>query len=281
MRVKANSRRKTTLEIAATAAAEIALAFAWQPEQTASSCTAGSTDDDHSEEKRYADKNPSDSLSRYDCRAHASGSLFEYLRALRDQIGRHCAALSHHDPIGRHCATFSHVGGHACSGWRLAARQCRLRPNPGRRCVEHLPVPRRARKAGDQAGCRIGVRRVNGKELPPGASNLRLTSMYRIARAAGQSRERRRLASHPAKVKPELMADGPSQVWTWDITKLRGPAKGIWFQLYVLIDTYSRFNPSWIISPVVDSRTTRIASAKVCLSQALFAGRSRTQDDLA
>jgi len=42
-------------------------------------------------------------------------------------------------------------------------------------------------------------------------------------------------------------------VWTWDITKLRGPAKGIFYQLYVLIDIYSRFNPSWIISPVEDS----------------------------
>jgi transposase InsO family protein len=42
-------------------------------------------------------------------------------------------------------------------------------------------------------------------------------------------------------------------VWTWDITKLRGPAKGIWFHLYVIIDIFSRFNPSWIVSPVEDS----------------------------
>ena len=72
--------------------------------------------------------------------------------------------------------------------------------------------------------------------------------MYRIASEAGQNRERRRLATHPAKVKPELLADGPSQVWTWDITKLRGPTKGVWFHLYVLIDIYSRYNPSWIVS---------------------------------
>ncbi|WP_317546075.1 DDE-type integrase/transposase/recombinase [Rhodococcus globerulus] len=72
--------------------------------------------------------------------------------------------------------------------------------------------------------------------------------MYRIASEAGQNRERRRLATHPAKVKPELLADGPSQVWTWDITKLRGPTKGVWFHLYVLIDIYSRYNPSWLVS---------------------------------
>ena len=74
------------------------------------------------------------------------------------------------------------------------------------------------------------------------------SSMYRIAKAAGQTRERRRQATHPAKVKPELLADGPSQVWTWDITKLRGPAKGIWYHLYVIIDIFSRYNPSWLLS---------------------------------
>ena len=77
--------------------------------------------------------------------------------------------------------------------------------------------------------------------------------MYRIASNAGQSRERRRQATHPAKVKPELLADGPSQVWTWDITKLRGPAKAVFYHLYVLIDIYSRFNPAWIVSTVEDS----------------------------
>ncbi|MGB2919423.1 MAG: DDE-type integrase/transposase/recombinase [Mycobacterium sp.] len=72
--------------------------------------------------------------------------------------------------------------------------------------------------------------------------------MYRIAKAADQTRERRRQATHPAKVKPELLADGPSQVWTWDITKLRGPAKGVWYHLYVIIDIFSRYNPSWLLS---------------------------------
>ncbi|MCD2158257.1 DDE-type integrase/transposase/recombinase [Rhodococcus cerastii] len=69
--------------------------------------------------------------------------------------------------------------------------------------------------------------------------------MYRIAAEAGQHRERRRTATHPPKVIPELLADGPSQVWTWDITK---PIGGVWFHLYVLIDIYSRYNPSWIVA---------------------------------
>jgi putative transposase len=80
-----------------------------------------------------------------------------------------------------------------------------------------------------------------------------MSSMYRIARAAGQTRERRRQATHPARVKPELVADGPSQVWSWDIAKLRGPTKGVWFHLYVLIDIYSRYNPGWIVAAAEDS----------------------------
>lgn len=99
----------------------------------------------------------------------------------------------------------------------------------------------------------LSIGQIWARELDEGRYLCSASSMYRIARAAGQSRERRRLATHPAKVKPELLADGPSQVWTWDITKLRGPAKGVFYQLFVLIDIYSRFNPSWIISPVEDS----------------------------
>jgi putative transposase len=99
----------------------------------------------------------------------------------------------------------------------------------------------------------LSIGQIWARELDEGRYLCSASSMYRIARAAGQSRERRRQATHPAKVKPELLADGPSQVWTWDITKLRGPAKGIFYQLYVIIDIYSRFNPSWVISPVEDS----------------------------
>lgn len=98
-------------------------------------------------------------------------------------------------------------------------------------------------KYADLAICQIYAR-----ELDEGHYWCSTSSMYRIAAAAGQTRERRRLATHPATVKPELLADGPSQVWSWDITKLRGPSKGVWFHLYVVIDIYSRYNPSWLVS---------------------------------
>jgi putative transposase len=61
-------------------------------------------------------------------------------------------------------------------------------------------------------------------------------TMHRLLRERGQAGERRAHAVHPAKKKPELEADGPDQVWSWDITKLRGPCKGIWYLLYVIMD---------------------------------------------
>jgi len=57
--------------------------------------------------------------------------------------------------------------------------------------------------------------------------------MYRLLRAAGPVRERRAQATHPARVRPELVADGPDQVWSWDITKLSGPVRGLYYDAYV------------------------------------------------
>jgi transposase InsO family protein len=99
----------------------------------------------------------------------------------------------------------------------------------------------------------LSIGQIWTRELDEGRYLCSMSTMYRIARAAGQSRERRRQATHPAKVKPELCANGPSQVWSWDITKLRGPTKGVWYHLYVLIDIYSRYNPGWIVSTVEES----------------------------
>jgi putative transposase len=61
-------------------------------------------------------------------------------------------------------------------------------------------------------------------------------------------RERRRQATHPAATKPELVADEPNRVWSWDITKLLGPVKWTYFYLYVIIDVYSRYVPGWLIA---------------------------------
>ena len=75
-----------------------------------------------------------------------------------------------------------------------------------------------------------------------------VSTYYRVLREAGESRERRAQATHPAAVKPELVADGPNQVWSWDITKLLGPAKWTYFYLYVILDIFSRYVVGWMVA---------------------------------
>ena len=79
------------------------------------------------------------------------------------------------------------------------------------------------------------------RELDAGRYHCSVSTMYRILRERGQAGERRRQATHPARTVPELVADGPSQVFTWDITKAAGPGKGIWYHAYVIIDIFSRY----------------------------------------
>ena len=75
-----------------------------------------------------------------------------------------------------------------------------------------------------------------------------VSTYYRVLRQAGESRERRPQAAHPATVKPELAATGPNQVYSWDITKLHGPAKWTYYHLYVILDIYSRYAVGWMVA---------------------------------
>jgi putative transposase len=84
--------------------------------------------------------------------------------------------------------------------------------------------------------------------LDEGVYVASVSTMYRILRAHGEVKERRRQATHPARVKPELVATGPNQVWSWDITKLLGPAKWTYYYLYVILDVYSRYVVGWLLA---------------------------------
>jgi transposase InsO family protein len=68
-----------------------------------------------------------------------------------------------------------------------------------------------------------------------------VATLYRVLRENRQVVERRRLARHPARARPELIATGPGQVFSWDITKLPGPTRGVYYDAYVMIDIYSRY----------------------------------------
>jgi len=75
-----------------------------------------------------------------------------------------------------------------------------------------------------------------------------IRTMYRLLAANQEVRERRNQRRHPAHPKPVLVARAPNQVWTWDITKLRGPAKWVVYYLYVLLDLFSRYVVGWMVA---------------------------------
>lgn len=76
-----------------------------------------------------------------------------------------------------------------------------------------------------------------------------ISTMYRILRAERQVRERRAQLQRPPYAKPELLATAPNQVWSWDITRLHGPVKWSYFQLYVILDIFSRYVVGWLVAP--------------------------------
>ncbi len=73
-------------------------------------------------------------------------------------------------------------------------------------------------------------------------------TMYRILEKHGEIKERRNQLTHPHYQKPELLACAPNQLWSWDISKLKGPAKWTYFYLYVIIDVFSRYVVGWMVA---------------------------------
>jgi putative transposase len=102
--------------------------------------------------------------------------------------------------------------------------------------------------------------------LDEGVYLCSVRTMYRLLAAAGQTGDRRRQATHPPRVRPELVADGPGQVWSWDITKLKGPAKGVYFDLYVILDIFSRYVVHWEIWPTENGELARAFIANAVLN---------------
>ncbi|WP_235187166.1 MULTISPECIES: IS3 family transposase [unclassified Frankia] len=89
-------------------------------------------------------------------------------------------------------------------------------------------------------------------------------TFYRILAAAGQTGERRAQASHPSHVKPELLVCAPNQVWTWDITKLKGRSKHEYYYLYVILDVYSRYVVGWLLAPNESGELAKELVSQTC-----------------
>ena len=94
------------------------------------------------------------------------------------------------------------------------------------------------------------------------------STFYRLLRQAGEVCERRAQATHPAKVKPELIANGPNQVWSWDITKLLGPAKWTYYYLYVILDIYSRYVVGWMVASRESGALAEVLIRQTCAKNA-------------
>jgi putative transposase len=136
-------------------------------------------------------------------------------------------------------------------------RRHRHSPPPPRPARERRPQPRALSEAErsevlgvlhDERFVDQAPASVYATLLDEGRYLCSVPTMYRLLRAEGEVHERRRQATHPATVKPELMATGPDQIWSWDITKLHGPEKWTYFHLYVIIDIFSRYVPGWLLA---------------------------------
>jgi putative transposase len=139
-----------------------------------------------------------------------------------------------------------------------------LAPAERHAILDALHSPRFADLAPDEAWAAL---------LDEGTYLGSVSTYYRVLREAGESRERRRQATHPAKVKPELAATGPNQVYSWDITKLHGPAKWAYFHLYVILDIYSRYAVGWMVAARESAALAEKLIAETCAKQGIVPGQ--------
>lgn len=97
-------------------------------------------------------------------------------------------------------------------------------------------------------------------------------TMYRVLAEEGQVRERRDQLRHPAYAKPELLAVRPNEVWSWDITKLKGPVKWTYFYLYVILDIFSRYVVGWMIAGRESGELAKRLIDDTCTKQGICPG---------
>jgi putative transposase len=93
------------------------------------------------------------------------------------------------------------------------------------------------------------VRQVWAEMMDEGVYLCSIRTMYRILSENRAVRERRDQLRHPGYSRPELLATGPNQLWSWDITKLKGPHRWTYYHLYVVMDVYSRYVVGWLLAP--------------------------------
>lgn len=109
--------------------------------------------------------------------------------------------------------------------------------------------------------------------LDEGVYLCSVSTMYRILRGARQVRERRDQLRRPNYRRPELLATAPNQVWSWDITKLRGPVKWMFYQLYVILDIFSRYVVGWMVADRESEALAVELIEQTCVKQGIQRGQ--------
>ena len=104
-------------------------------------------------------------------------------------------------------------------------------------------------------------------------------TMYRLLTEADEVRERRSVARHRRYAAPELVAERPNQVWSWDITKLKGPGKWNYFCLYVILDIFSRYVPGWMVALRESAELAEDLIAATCEKQDIAPGQLTVHAD--
>jgi len=114
---------------------------------------------------------------------------------------------------------------------------------------------------------------VYAKLLDQGVYLASVPTVYRVLRDHDEVRERRRQATHPAATKPELLATAPDEVYSWDITKLLGPATWTYYYLYVILDIFSRYVPGWMLAHAENATLAEALLADTAARQGITFGQ--------
>ncbi len=143
-------------------------------------------------------------------------------------------------------------------------------PRPRRRCPRALTEAERAETLALLRSAEFVDRApatVHAALLDQGRYLCSPRTMYRLLAAKGEVRERRHQLTHPRYQAPELLATTPNQVWSWDITKLRGLVKWTYYYLYVVLDIFSRYVVGWMVATRETAELARQLLLESCLKQ--------------
>ena len=127
--------------------------------------------------------------------------------------------------------------------------------------------------------CNSAPRAICATLLDEGRYLASPSTVYRILRAAGPVRERRAIAAHPARIKPELVTTAPNELWSWDVTKLQGPAKWTWYSLYLILDVFSRYIIDWTVASVESTAIARALFSEAAGEQGVQPGHLHVHAD--